>query len=453
MKVAAAASQPGRLEYGPRAVRGPIVVAIKPFGAGKWEQTAVLLVLGNILFNRTFSYIGIPPLKIFIGEAVLFAFLVRRQREGVDAWAEGLARNGPTHDCAWAMLLFILYGLFETFRGFALGYSATTALENFAFNYYALFLLLGWWVGRSNPNLLRKLTVRLAWLNGLYGFAYILYLGHLPFFLPATEEPVTLFGQPWGAALSILGLFCFEKDLIKVAVPLALNAFVLLAMQVRAEWIGFMVGLMFYAFLTKQVQRVMTGIAIVSVLLAVGYIADVRLPGALSHGGIVSTREIVARAVAPFDEDKALTMTNNARSYEATAAWRTTWWRAIWESVHQDAETAAIGHGYGYHIVDLVPYLKGRYWLRTPHSIFFYALGYTGWIGVILLFLLEAAMVRVLWRAFLITGQPYGLVAWSVITAWIFFDSAFESPFRGIPFFLLTGIAMGPALIRQKQFA
>jgi hypothetical protein len=284
--------------------------------------------------------------------------------------------------------------------------------------------------------------------------AYIAYLSHIPLLLPGSEDPVTLFGQPWGAALSIFGLLCFESNLEMAAVPLALNAFVLLGMQVRAEWIGFLVGLVFYAYMTKHVKRVLTGIGIVCVLLTIGYISDIRLPGATSRaGGVVSTREIVARALAPFDEDKAGNMTGNAKTYQETAAWRTNWWKAIWASVHVDAKTAAVGNGYGYPIVDLVPYLKGRYWLRTPHSVFFYALGYGGWLEVLVLLFLEAAMVRLLWRAFILTGQPFGLVAWSVITAWIFFDSAFESPFRGIPFFLLTGIAMAPALASRESFA
>ena len=418
-----------------------------------WQKAAIFLVIGYLLLNRSFAYLGIPQLKLFIGEIVLFAFLIFRRREGLDTFTGALAQTGPAHDCAWAMLLFILYGLFETCRGVALGYSALTCVENFAFNYYALYLLFGWWLGRRNPALLRTLAVRLSWLNGLYGVAYIAFLSRIPLFIPGQQgDAATVFGQPWGAALSLLALLCFEKNLERVAIPIALNTFVMLGMQVRAEWTGFLVGLAFYAFMTKRFQRVAVGLGVVAILLAIGYIADVRLPGALSRaGGVISTREIVARAIAPLNPAVASNMTGNAKTYEQTAEWRTNWWKAIWASVHRDAVTAAIGHGYGYPIVDLVPYLKGRYWLRTPHSIFFYTLGYGGWLHVLFLVLLESAMVRLLWRSFQITGQPYGLVAWAVVTAWIFFDSAFESPFRAIPFFLLTGIAMAPALARGRS--
>ncbi|HEY3823307.1 MAG TPA: hypothetical protein VGL82_02060 [Bryobacteraceae bacterium] len=418
-------------------------------GGAKWQTTGMFLVLGYVLFNRSFAYLGIPQLKLFIGEIVLGCFLIFRRVEGIDTFFSALATPGHLRDCAWAILLFIGYGLFETCRGIALGYPLLTCFENFAFNYYALYLLLGWWLGWRNPYLLKTIVTRLAWLNGIYGIAFIVFLSRVPVLLPGSQgDAAGIFGQPWGAALSLLGLLCFETHLERVAVPLLLNTFVLLGMQVRAEWIGFLAGLVMFVLLTRQVKRLLIGAGAVCALLAVGFAADISLPGAGSRaGGVISTREIAARAVAPFDQDAALTWTKNARTYEETAAWRTNWWKAIWRSVHQDATHAAIGNGYGYPLVDLVPYLKGRYWLRTPHSIFFYALGYGGWVQVILLLFLEATMAVLLWRAFRITSQPYGLVAWVLINAWVFFDSAFESPFRAIPFFLLTGIAMAPATV------
>jgi hypothetical protein len=424
-------------------------------GAAKWQKITIFLVLGYILLNRSFAYLGIPQLKIFIGEVVLFCFLVFRQAEGVDTLASALAKPGPARDIAWAIVLFLAYGIFETCRGFALGYSAVTSIENLAFNYYPLYILMGWWVGRRNPRLLRIVVTRLAWLNAIYGVLFILFLSRLPIYIPGNQgDAAGLFGQPWGAALSILGLLCYETNLERVAIPLALNAFVLLGMQVRAEWIGFMAGIAVYAVLRKQIKRVVVGMGVIILLLVVGYIANITLPGSGSRaGGVISTREIAARAVAPFAPGVASEWTGNAKSYEATAEWRTNWWKAIWASIHQDAEHAAIGHGYGYPIVDLVPYLKGRYWLRTPHSVFFYALAYGGWLHVILFCFLEVSMAALLWRSYLLTNQPYGLIVWAAVNSWVLFDSAFESPFRAIPFFLLTGIAMAPALKTQRGWA
>src|SRR5690606_39928801 len=42
---------------------------------------------------------------------------------------------------------------------------------------------------------------------------------------------------------------------------------------------------------------------------------------------------------------------------------------------------------------------------RTPHSVFYYALGYTGWVGVILFAALQYAILAHLWRSYRLTGQ------------------------------------------------
>ena len=154
---------PGRVAQSraPRAAVQP-----RPFISDKWQKTGIFLIVGYILFNRSFAYLGIPQLKLFIGEIVLFCFLVFRPNQGVDTLRSALAAPGRLHDCAWAMLIFISYGLFEMCRGLALGYSLITCLENFSFNYYALYLPLGWWLGARNPGLLKTIVMRLAWLNG-----------------------------------------------------------------------------------------------------------------------------------------------------------------------------------------------------------------------------------------------------------------------------------------------
>ena len=50
--------------------------------------------------------------------------------------------------------------------------------------------------------------------------------------------------------------------------------------------------------------------------------------------------------------------------------------------------------------------------IRTPHSVFYYALGYTGWVGVVLFGVLQFAIVRLLWRSYRLTGQAAGLAWW-----------------------------------------
>lgn len=89
--------------------------------------------------------------------------------------------------------------------------------------------------------------------------------------------------------------------------------------------------------------------------------------------------------------------------------------------------------------------------LRTPHNIFFYALGYGGWIGVALFFLLQVSLARLLLRAYRVTGQPFGLVFWAMSLSLAFFGNFFETPFGAIPFYLLTGLAIAPVLLGRRE--
>jgi hypothetical protein len=113
--------------------------------------------------------------------------------------------------------------------------------------------------------------------------------------------------------------------------------------------------------------------------------------------------------------------------------------------VHESLPKTFIGNGYGFPLKDLVPYLKGMD-IRTPHSIFFFALGYSGWIGVFLFLSLQASILGMLWRVYRLTGQSYGLAIWiSTLTASLFGNS-FESPMGSIPSYLGIGLIIGPVL-------
>src|SRR3954463_3106709 len=101
-------------------LRAPLQV--RPFVSDKWQKTGVFLIIGYVLFNRSFAYLGIPQLKLFIGEIVLFCFLVFRPAQSLDTLRLALATPGRLRDCAWALVVFVCYGLFEVCRGLALGY-------------------------------------------------------------------------------------------------------------------------------------------------------------------------------------------------------------------------------------------------------------------------------------------------------------------------------------------
>src|SRR4051794_15778526 len=213
-----------------------------------WANVVLLLIVGYVCMGRSLAYVGVVQLKVFIGEIALGAALVFRTREVWSAWWTGLLRPGRSSALCWAFLLCVTYGLIEAVRGAWVGRVPLTILQNLAFNYYPIFLFLGLWVGTRRPELLARTAHVLAVSNAVYGIAYLVYLNRLTLYMPGSDK-VPVFGQVGGSAVSILGLLAFEKKISRHWLVLVVNVFILLAVQVRAEWLGFLVALMVWAVL------------------------------------------------------------------------------------------------------------------------------------------------------------------------------------------------------------
>ncbi len=413
-----------------------------------WSFMAAFMLLGFTLGGRTFAYLGIPPAKIFIGDVVLASFILFHPRAIVGRWVNALTRPVPLSGLAWILLLFVFYGFAEVVRGVLAGYSPITAAENFVFNVYPLYLFLGMWAATRHPELLRRLVRIMAWISAIYGPLYLLVLNKIQITLPGSDG-VPLFSQAGGGSFTILSLLCFERNLSPYWFPIGVGAFMLLAMQVRAEWLGFTLALLAWGVLSRKMERVFLMGSLVIALLAVGWVADVKLPSTAERGGAISSREIVARGVAAISPEAAedYTSNSNAGFYAGTISWRTRWWHAIWDSVHEDTRDTLFGHGYGYALKDLVSYLKGMD-IRTPHSVFYYALGYTGWIGVVLFFGFQFSLLWLVWRAYKFTRQPIGIIFWILSLSGAFFGNFFETPAGAISYYLLIGMMIVPGLRR-----
>jgi hypothetical protein len=419
-----------------------------------WPRTASFLFVGYLSLSRSFAYLGVPPL--FIGELVLGAFLLLKPRVALGTWVASLLRASPLSSLGLAMFAFIAYGVWQVGRGLLDGYPMIYTLKFFVFNYYAMYLFLGLWVALQVPDFLRRLIRIAAWVNGIYGIAFIVALRYVPAYMPGYDSAVDvpLFSPPGGQVVIILGLLCFERDLRAVWFVLLLNAVVTLVWQVRAEWLGLAVGTLTWGFLTGRLGRVvaigMSGIALMGII----ELADINLSG--RRGYDVSLTENVARVIAPIDLELARQLSPKAADHAGTAEWRELWWEQIWLSVHSKPMLEAFGHGYGFELLSLAPAsVRGgqEEWdVRTPHSVFFYALGYTGWVGVLLFAAFQFAIIRLLWRAFHLTGQPAGLVLWATIMSSCFFELSFETPYKAIPFYLLMGMAIAPALQARGQW-
>lgn len=408
-----------------------------------WARTAGFLLVGYLSMKRTFAYLGVPPL--FLGEIVLGTFLLLKPRVALGSWAASLFRPSPLNALGATLLVFVLYGVWQAGRGVMGGSPVLYTLKFFVFNYYPLYLFLGLWIALHAPGRLRAFVRAIAWCNGIYGLAYIVALRHLTMLLPGTEQP--LFSPPGGGAVAILGLLCLERDLRGVWFVLLLNIVVTLAWQVRAEWLGLGLGALVWGFLTGRFARVLAvglgGIAVLGLL----ELADVTLVSRTGSG--VSLSETVARVVAPIDLELARRFSPNAALHAGTAQWRELWWEQIWRSIHATPMREAFGHGYGFDLLALAPdsVRAGQAEeIRTPHSVFYYALGYTGWVGVLVFAAFQAALLALLARSWRLGGQPAGVVWWVMGLAMGLFEESFETPYKAIPLYLLLGMAAAPGV-------
>lgn len=409
-----------------------------------WGLCAFLMAVGSS-FGRSFFYIGIPPAHIFIGEIVLGMFLVFRADRSLGTWFRMLIGPSPYTFFSWCLLVSCLYGVFEVLHGLHQEYPLLTALENLAFHIYPLYLFLGIWAGSQYPTLIKKVFRWLAWILAVYGPAYFLFLDKIRVDMPGSTTPV--FSQAGGGGMIILSLLAFETRPKRFWPLMVIAGMVMLAVQVRAEWFSMALAFLIWGALERKMKLVGIVAALMVLLLIVGFAADVNIPSSQERGGSISSREIIARGLSAVSPSLAqeYTSSKNTSFYYGTIYWRTRWWAAIWDSVHDNNTSLLIGNGYGFPLAGLVPYLDGQD-IRTPHNIALYALGYSGWIGLGIFLTLQLSLMLLGWKAYRATGQSWPLAFWCAGLVNAFFGNSLESPIGAVPFYLMLGLALGPAL-------
>jgi hypothetical protein len=182
------------------------------------------------------------------------------------------------------------------------------------------------------------------------------------------------------------------------------------------------------------------------------YLTDFTYAGPATRHGTISAPEIVARVLAPVDPDAAgkyASDNSDLTMYGDNVVWRTFWWASIWSSVHENVTRSMLGFGYGFALGDLVPYLEDAA-TRTPHNVFFWALGYTGWVGVALFAAFQLEIAHILWTTWHKTNQPFGIVFWVSILAFACFTPFFETPQGAIPFYLIVGCVSAAMFTKSK---
>ena len=412
-----------------------------------WSKWVLFLLVGYALTGRSFSYLGIPPAKLFIGDITLAAFIFLQPRKILDPWILALTKGGPVSSFSWVLLLSIAYGVFEVIRGVLVGFSPITALQNLVFNVYPLFFFLGLWLGARRPELLLRYIQTFAVLLSIYAPLYLLFLNKIYILMPGSDG-VPIFGQAGGGGLVILSLLCLDPKPARWWPAMVIAAACFLAAQVRSEWLGTGIAVLLWGALSRKMNRVaMIGLGLFAVL-AIGALLDVNLPAPAERGGAISSTEIVARGLAAVSPNLArdLTGSDNVGFYQGTITWRQNWWKAIWQNSNENYTNLLIGPGYGFTLKNLVNYLKQSGDVRTPHNIFYFALGYSGWFGVVIFFALQLTCVSMLWRVYRLTGQAYGLAVWAATLTAAFFGNVLETPSGAIPIYLTMGLIIGPTL-------
>jgi hypothetical protein len=412
--------------------------------ARRWTVVTLFVVGGYMLLQRSFAHLlSVPGVPVYIGEVLLLAFFVRHPEASIRRLLAALLHPNPLGSVAWAMFLLLAYGVVLALRGYAASYPTLLIFQELVFNVYPLYILLGLWLAERDPRLLERFVLGLSWVIGIYGMLYLLFLNRSPLVVPGTG--LQLFQSPLGQGAMVLALLAFRPKGARMWVPATLNLLVLIGIQSRAAYAGFIAGLLVWTLISKRIGRTVLVLSLIALLLAVGWLLDVRIQ--YSRGASeYSAGNVIAAVLAPFDEEAAARFSSDAPRFAGTAEWRQAWWAGIWDATNADAVRTAVGTGYGFELSSDAVLTSSDPLLRTPHNWFMYSLGYGGWLGVTLFVFLLVALTSLLWRADRITGAPFGVPFLLFSTTVATFSNFFETPFAAIPVWVIVGMAIAPAI-------
>ncbi len=412
----------------------------KFFNFDVWTKMVVLFLWGGALIGKFSAYIGLA-----IGGLLLFS-----SRILWDRWYRALTRSEDVlHGWAWALVVSLLYGFGELYYGLTQGYPLLTALEILVFNINPVYLFLGIFVGAQHPTILRIYTRYSAWFILVYTPLYFLVFSKmnvsLSGLLPGND--MVILANAGSGSGTLMGLIAFEPNLTRFWLPLIVLTCLTIANQERSDWLGLSVSLLIWGFLTKRMKRVFAVAGGIAAVLLIAALLDLKLPPIPGRGGELSARGTVSRMLGAISPDLAANLGGdraNAKFYYGTVYWREHWWGNIRTEVSKEYNTMIFGMGYGYPLAHLANRDVEKQGTRSPHDILYFAYAYSGLVGVAIFLWLEVALCFVLWRAYKVTGQTYGLIyfAYQFINA--LFGNNIETPQAGILIYLFVGLAIGP---------
>lgn len=398
---------------------------------------SLFLLYGYFFIGKAFVYISFP----------LALFFSLDRKLVFDRIYNALTRPGELSGLTWTLLVSTIYGIVGVVYGLVSGYSPVTTIEVFAFILCPWFLYFGVYAGEHQPGAVRNYVRFMAWFHAISTPLYYVVLRNVPFF--GGDEGIF---QPGSGALVLIGLFCFERNLGKYWFPILVCSFDTIAAEIRADWLGLGIAVAIWAVAAKQVGRVVAMTGVLVAFLAIGFAADVRIPALPGRGGEISARDTVGRALSSIDPELAHEYSSNSQTYAGTVKWRETWWRAIRDLVFDKPTTTVFGLGFGYPIKDLVSYL-GNSDIRSPHSVFYFTLAYSGLLGFCVFAALQLNLLLLFWRTFRKTGQIFGFVSLIFLLIGSFFGNFFEAPQRSVPPYIMWGMCLGSLVSVERRRA
>jgi hypothetical protein len=411
-----------------------------------WTMLVVFYLWSSEFTGKASAYVGLA-----LGALLLFGVRIFWNR-----WYLALTQPGdPLHRLSWALLVSLIYGIAEVIYGVLfLGHPLFTALQILIFNLCPVYLFLGIWVGFRHPGAIRAYIRFISWWTVIYVPVYFLFLKNLNLtltgILPGTG--LDLLGNPGSGTFPLLGLLTLEPYLARFWLPIIVLILLTIANQERSDWLGLGVCLMLWGKLTGKLGRVFGILGCIVAVLLIAALMDLKLPPIPGRGGELSARGTVARMAGAISPEMAANIggdRSNAKFYYGTVYWREHWWAAIRSEVFKQNKTAIFGMGYGYPLARLAGRDVEKEGTRSPHSVFYFALSYSGFVGVAIFAWLEVSIFLLLWRAYKVTGETFGLVYFVYTIMGAFFGNLLEAPQMAIPFYLLLGMFLGPLLLQE----
>jgi hypothetical protein len=416
----------------------------KVLGADAWTKVVIFLLFGSMFMGKASAYVALG----FGGLLLLSPRLLW------DRWYLALVRRqDELSEIGWPLLISLIYGFGQLIYGILLGYPVKTAFQILIFNICPVYLFLGIWVGFRHPGFLRTYTRCMASYATVYTPLYFLFLHKLGTASSGSESGYVPFGSPGSGSVMLLGLLTYEPTLVKFWLPILVLICLTIVNQERADWLGVGVALMVWSKLSRKMGRVFSMFFIFTAILLIAALIDFKLPPVAGRGGELSARGTLGRMAGSFSPELAADISgsrSDARMYYGTVYWRKRWWAAIREEVSKDPLTLSFGLGYGYPLAKLSgdggAVQDGT---RSPHSIFYFALAYSGVVGVVIFFWFQICLIRLLYRVCKVTGQIFGMAYFVYSFVGAFFGNFLETP-GGITFYLLLGLYIGPMFLQLE---